>query len=582
MKLKALKSLIKKIPFPPGPDYGKSEYDPIADPSSARYFLVFSLIIFFVFIAFLGDLWPVKNVGDQAYVWTHFENISGLSMGFKLSPAMRYSFGSAARYFQSLFYIALVKLFYLAIPHRLLCLRVISIVFTSVSLFFIYRIGSILFCRAVGILLLFILVTSPVYVESFRAFGYIPVTNAIVCIICYLLVLSLNNRKVILKTLLLALFSYITLSLYVIGRLIILLPLIVFGLYFKRYWRQLLIFIIVLVGLVLVLDSMIGDTHFDLKGSLMINSEWIKASSPQTPIDGEVLWGRLCFNLNWALRRLAILSSPFYDIEEAIWVEPVAIINALYAPFLIIGLLVNFIRRRISNVVLLGWLFLVFFIPLFADWVALRRFALALTPIYFLVAIGMWWTYRFFYGLVNSGAYRKTLASLSLVFVLLIGGYNIVVYFRETARPDYDYSQSHLKRLATYIAEKGRNARVIRFNRSAGDLLWGNPYFDRPIIGSGITAKMEFDEFIEYPSGKKRPGKLLDQIEYSKREGGNALYIHLLEQQEVYYTGPIRSPKGTDNNWSYPDIEWVNENMRGEVELEQLPGVDEVYFLYVK
>jgi hypothetical protein len=567
--------------FPGGSDFGKSEFEAAIDFSPVHLLSVLFFVSVFIILAFLGDLWPVKSVGYQAYAYFYKRNIASLTMQFELHPAMRYSFGSAARYWSSLFYLVLVKLFYLAIPQRLLCLRAVSIFSTSVSLFFIYRIGAILFCRAIGLLVLLVIVISPAYVEGYRAFGYIPVTSAVACSICYLLVVSLNRSKVVIKTILLSVLSYATLSLYVVGRLIILLPLIVFGIYLKRYWRQLLLFVLVLVGLVLALDYMIGDSHLDIKKSILMHSEWLEPSSPQTPIDAEVLWGRFKYNITFTLRRLAIMRSPFYDSQEESWAQPSAVINPVYVPFLIIGLLINLFRKRMSNVVILGWLFLFLIVPHFADWITPRRFVLGLTPIYFLIAIGMWWVFNFLAGLISSADYRKTVTYVSLAGIFLVGGCNIFSYFEETAKPDYDYSHNQLKRLATYISETGRHVRTIRFNRCAADLLWGNPYFDRPIIDNEIIDKMEFD-FVSYPGRKKRCAELLDQIESAREEGGGILYIHLLERQSTYTTEPLRNPGESDGNWPFAEIEMVNENMREEVELEQLPGIDEVYFLHVK
>ncbi len=565
--------------FPSGPDFGKSDFSGGRTASAGRMITVFIFIGLFISIAFLGDLWPMKNVRVHAYAWFHPGNVAGLSMDFKLSPAMRYSFGSAARYYNSLAYLAPVRLVHYFIPDRLLSLRVLSILCSAFALLVLYRLTAILFCRGIGILFLFLLVTSPSYVENSRAFGYGPLTNLVICGMVYLLALILNRRKPVLKAALLSLLSYATLSLYVIGRLIIFLPVVVFVLYLKKYWLSLIVFSGLLIGLVLASDHIIGDTHFKIRDAILINHEWLQPREIDPSINVSVIWGRFSENLRWVTRYLSIKRSPFYHEGEENWMKPEAMINAVYWPFLCIGILICLTRRKTSNIILLGWFFLLALVPMISHWVSVRRFMYALTPIYLLIAIGLWWAYGFAIGLLPAGnTFRKRLPALMVICLSLIGGYNIHTFFSETARPEHTYSRRQLRLIASSISEKGDPAKVIRYNNAAMDLIWGNPYFDRPLIGKNIIDKMEYETL----GPPRKPRDIFAQIEYAREEGGEVLYIHARQRPPAFFAVPEENAFIVGDPW-WPDskIKFVENNMKGEVMLTRLPGIPEVYFLYI-
>jgi len=132
-------------------ELGKNRFESLLRSPSSLSWLPAALIALFIIMSFLGDVHPCKNV-TETYAYVHHGNIRALAMDFDLRPTMWYSFGSAARYYNSLLYVALIKLFDLFIPYRLLCLRAISVLATALSMFFLYRLTIILFCRQVGIM----------------------------------------------------------------------------------------------------------------------------------------------------------------------------------------------------------------------------------------------------------------------------------------------------------------------------------------------------------------------------------------------------------------------------------------------
>ena len=550
---------------------GRDAFPPMRRSSPPLDRLVAALIGLFLIAVFLADLYPCKNV-DSNYAYVERGNVLALDMNFNLQPSMRYSSGFTARYYDSLFYVALIKLFHLIIPYRLLCLRIISVLATSLSLFLLYRIAVILFCRGVGVVLLFILATSPAYLENMRAFGYTPLTNTMVCLICYLLAASLNGRKAAIKSFLMALVSYSLLSLYVIGRLIIFLPVFVFLSRVKKYWKQVVWFPALLVLIVLAIDLLLGAPHFSVKRSVLIHSEWLAPISERAPIDGPVLQARLRFNLQWALKYLSLRYTPIFDKEENVWVNPEPLIRVFFAPFFVLGILVCLWRRRTSNIFLLTWLLLLLGAPLFSSWLPVRRFALALTPVYFMIALGLWFSFRLLTLMIPGPLCRR----ICILLLLLAGGCNLCLFFSTTAKPEYNYSRRQLRLLAEAVSEKGKPARTVRWNRTSESLIWGNPYFDPKCIDTGVVSRMEFEavEGSELGKQKRRPIRLKEQVQYALKEGGDILYIHV-------FSPGCSEKTGGDEQWPSSDIREVREGMGGKAVFSRVDDIDEVLFLRV-
>jgi len=500
------------IPKTIADEFGRNRFKPLLRSSFSLNWLPASLIFIFIIVAFLGDMHPCKTV-SETYAYVYPENVRALAMDFDLRPEMWFSFGSAAQYFNSFLYVALIKLFYLFIPYRLLCMRVISVFSAALSMFFLYRLTVILFCRQVGILLLFILATSSSYLENMRAFGYIPLTNLIVCLIGYLLSLSLNGRGVVLKCFLLSLFSYLMFSLYVLGRLIILLPVIIFALHLKKYWKQIVIFLAMLAVLVVASNRIFGGRRLNLNQLVFINSEWLLPSSPKCPIDEDVLWGRFKNNLKYVSRYLSFQHSDIYYEADDIWIKTQALINICLTPFFLFGLLACLWRRKTSNIFLLAWLFFLFIIPMFSSWLPLRRVTLALSPIHLLIALGLWFVFRLFTVTIPAVSQSRVFKGVCVLFVLGVGCYNLYTFFSRASRPEYNYTGPQLRRLAEAISEKGKNVRSLRFNMESEDLIWGNPYFDSKFIDINVVGRMEF-EGIEF----ERANQNLHQQDRSAEE----------------------------------------------------------------
>jgi len=406
-------------------ELGKSDYTISSRPGYQRQKLIMAgLILFFILIAFLADLWPLKNIPD-GYGYPGLMSLRALAMRLEVSPAMRYSTGAGSVSFRSLPYVAAVKLFYFVLPHRLLCLRAVSVLSTALALFLLYRIAVILFSPLVAIIYLFLLVTSPVYLENFRSFGFIPFSNLVVSLAGYLLAVSLNNKRVVIKYILLTVACYLTFSLYAASRLIIVFITVFLIWYSKKEWQKIILFLVLLFFFAITINTIFGNTKksiISLTGGiterLPINQYFSrKESGSKIAVEYS---RRLHNNLNIAAHYLGFKHRGFYDQNEEIWVIPRLIYNAAYIPFFVVGVIINLWKRKKSNVFLILW-FLSLSVPLlFSSGLYVRRIIFSLSPLYLIIALGLVAVFRFISRIFNQAEGRKIFTALSLGFLMLI------------------------------------------------------------------------------------------------------------------------------------------------------------------
>ncbi len=453
---------------------------------SLQKWIIAGLIILFVLNSFLADLWPVKNI--YFYFYSKVDNL--LVMDLSVNLAMRYAAGNGIHSGESLFYVLVVKLFYLLVPFRFYCLRLVTVVSTAAGLFFLYRIAVSIFSRRIAILFLFLLVTSPIYVESMRSIGFIPLTNLVVIVTLYFFIRGLEKSSPLVPLALAALFGLLTLSLYLPGKLILIVP-VVFCLFFpRRYWKRLLLYVSLVILPVVIADRAIGDVVFDLEYAVKADGEFLMHDPPLSR-----LLDRLETNVGKAAGYL-------FQIDRRHFREPhrdgtadcrSRIFNPVYTPFFFLGLYICFRKRRKLGILPLIWFGIFFAGPLLSTELSPRRFILALSPLYLIIAAGLWGAYRFLDLRIRFPAGKRLLVTFSLVFLAVTGGYDLYEFFFRVSRPLYRYSREQLRQIADLIAEEGRGAEYVVFDETrSADLIWGNPYFDRPRIDREVTGKLLF------------------------------------------------------------------------------------------
>jgi hypothetical protein len=480
-----------------------------------RQWVVVGLIALFVFNSFLADLWPAKNI-----YFLIFHKVDGLlTMELPINAAMRYSAGHTENSSDCLPYVFLLKSIHICVPGRLAVLRIASVLSALVALIFLFRVSKALFGWITAVIFLFLLVTSPVYLEGMRSFGFIPFTAALAAISIDLLFSTLGRKKTLPRVVWLAGCSFLMFSGYAVGRLAVIFPLAVYGLYWRENWRKLILYVGVLVMLVLVLDLAVGDLRFDIKDWFTVGTEWMDNRSQQ-PLPSK--------NLPWVLKNTGALFDYIFQQGRTHFKEPVfdnelaqsRIFNPVYTPFFLAGIILCLVRRKRNQVLLLLWYGFFVLLMLPSSELAMRRLIFALPPFYLLIAIGLWGSYQFLNRLARSRLGRKILLAVSLLFLLATGGYDLREFFFTVSRPICNYTSDQLKATAEYIEKHaaGVSEIIIDGHPVVLPLTWGNPFFDPRIVRAETARKIVY-EF-------EKDLTLREQIERAKNKGTGALFLY--------------------------------------------------------
>ena len=537
-------------------EFGHSDLSYTFDKRPApREWWIAVFIGLFISFSILADLWPVKNT--YFYVYSRVDGL--LTMDLPLNPAMRYASGNGIHSTESFIYVLVIKLFYLLIPYRFACLRVVSVCSTAISLFFLFKLASVIFCRQIAFLFLFLLITSPIYLESMRAIGFIPLTNMIVIIAAYFFILSLNNKRWAIKIAISALFGLLTLSLYLPGKLIIMIIAISALIYVKRYWSRLILYLILIIAPILILDQVLDDISFDAKYAFQADGEFLMYSPAISR-----LTERLTNNTEMVAGYLLQMgrrpfTEPFSGLLEDCRSR---LFNIAYTPFFFLGLAICLWKRRSGTIFLLLWFGFFFLGPILSTELSPRRFILALNPIYLLVAVGLWFSYRIISRLIVTPSSMKRFACCSLIFLAGIGGVDLYEFFFQVAKPDHNYSNEQLRDIAKLINSHGKEtAAIITDEMTMKDLLWGNPYFDKELISPEIPRKLVY------------LNKLQNYVTQIPDQEGGILYLYPFPDSRKNYT--------PDDLQLYSDIQQVSDNINENIEVFQVPGI-EFYSILVK
>jgi len=538
--------------------------------------LAVGLISLFVILSVIADLsWPLKNT----YAFFDIGSRS-FNMLNQITPDMRYSGGGSGMLSSSLIWTIALKLFYSIIPSRMLCLRVMSLFFSCLSLVLLFRVSIYLFSRIVAFIFLFLLVTSPIYVESMRAFGWNSLSCLVVVTCLYLLAFSLNNKKVVLKTVLLAFFSILTLSLYLIGRLIIFLPIIFSLIYIKTGWRRLFLYLFLLTGFILIIDFSFKSRSFNPKEFLSCSIkdvgfeftgpayEWLGTRDAEDPEEIKKYelgqWNRieslkhnLWDNIQYALGYFAGFNRVHFSDKD--WHS--RLFNIVYTPFLLLGIAICLIRRNRSTILLLLLFGLFFLMPLFSSRIEPRRLLFSLVPIYLLIALGIRFVYLLLLNSRSLTSYWRRFKYLLLALLILLGSYDICEFLFEVSKPSFNYSRSRLKKMADEIIALGEDSDTIKYNWISIDLIWGNPYL--------VKHPGSLD--LKWMGPYERTG-FRESLEEAEKRGERLLYLYALCPHPYYTEGGFSS---IDSNLSR-----IRKHYPNSVSFSRVAGTELNYLLF--
>ena len=496
----------------------------------SRKWLLSILISYFIFIAFLADgLWINKN----SYFATYTCSFKNFTILHPVPYHSWYSTGGSGQEDRSLPYMALLRFFYLIVPDRILSLRITSVLVTALSLFFLYQFARLLFSPRIGLVFTFLLVTSPIYLEGMRAFGYQALTHLVVAVAAYLVVAAGRGKKFVLKMILLGLCGALVMTLYVGGRLIIIFPILFFGLYLRKYWRRLLAFLASLLVFFILGQIIFGGPLLNFKESLYAPSEqsgiWVTNEGKFSPT---LLQTHLQDNLPRAAGYLLNLErKPFADRDSAS-----RLFNIVYTPFLLLGFGVCLYRRKEKDAFVLLLFLLFFAVPMASKEIQPRRILFSIYPIYLLITIGLWSTYNFFARVVSTRVFRRFIGVTFLLFLIACGGYDLFEFLFKVARPAYNLPPEKLKRVAEFITAKQKEVPHIRYYKLIDNLIMGNPYFARHPKADRTVANI---------FGEERDNMRSSLLTFTTAVGEDMLYLY-----------PIPASPRTRNG-----IKWAKKNI---------------------
>jgi dolichyl-phosphate-mannose-protein mannosyltransferase len=547
-----MKSIIKIINTG---EFGKDDFiRKVPKSSRTQRRVLFALLGLALLLSLAPDLWPSK----KTYFWSQRGMVEVFYKIRELKPDQIYTSGEAMAYKESLCYLLLVKLFHNIISQRMLCLRIISCASSLLSIFFLYLIATHLFSRSIALISVFLLATSPIYLESMRAYGYIPFSILIFSVTVYVLVKILNSQMVVIKIALLVLLCFLTLSLYATSRLVILLIIVFFSLYFKTEKKNLLIFFAFFLFLFFLSSLLFKDTRFDLRKLTLIgHPEWLHKEN-QGQNEYHSLKTRTIRNTQDAVGYLINIDRiPFADGDSRS-----RLYNYGYTAFFFMGLLLCLVRRKRSNIILLLWFMIGFFSPLPSSYICPRRIISSLPAIFLLIAIGLNFFFRLLSGISIFSKYKVAIARAGIIIIGIMGIYDIYEYAFVVTKPYYNYSRSQLKIVGDLIIGELGKGGYICCNLPSWDLIWGNPYFINRIS----------DPLLATHASPWHPSlfTLKQTILWALDNGKSLTYLYTFPRVTPYYSSSYY-------DMLFEDIDYLRAYHEDELLFSRIPGTNMHY-----
>lgn len=495
------------------------------------------LIGLFVVLAFSADLiWPSRKSYFATYTYG-FKNFT------VLHPVPADSFftpGGGGQELYSPLYMSLLRAVYAVIPHRLAAMRVLSVICGALILLVIYRTAVRLFSPATAAVFLFLLATSPIYVESMRAFGYQSLSHLAVALTIFLATKSSLSAAAGAAVTVAA-----TLTLYVTARPVAAFPILFFALDLGKRWKNLLLYLAVFTFAITAAGLFEGKP---------LSYPWGYLTSPEEQaglwpvVEGKVRTDYLKEHLgrNAALAAGYLLNlnrRPFADRESSS-----RLFNPLYTPFFILGLVAVWFQKREGAKTILLTLFLFFLLPLASREIQPRRVLMGIYPLYLLIVLGMGFIYRL---LVRRS---RVLGFLSLAGLAAAGLWDLNEFVFRVSRPRLGYGRAELKAAAAFIRSEWKEVSHIRYFKEIDELIMGNPYF-------ATRPEPDFDVANIFAEEAADPMRRLTA--FARDVGENTIYL--------YTDPPLRVGRVS--------LERVDRYFGDLVERGPVPGVPGLYYI---
>ena len=517
-------------------------------------------VLLFATVSLLADLRPVKTSRFH-FAASYHHSIEFLLMDLDVRPEMRYNRGHGMDSASSLAYRLALRPVSWLFPGRILCLRMASILASGISLWLLYLFSRRFFGPPAGVVSLLLVLTSPLGVDSLRSLGYFPLTILANTALCYLLSVSLRSRHSFAPVAGMSLLAYASLSLAALGRMVLFLPFLIYGIYFRDHGWKLLVYVAILAALIVAVDSLSGDVRFRPGEFLAVGDEWMEPSGEDGSLAGRIALMAERARGNLRPLRDFLIGGIVYDAEDT----PVRFISVVLAPFFFVAVWLCLKRRSPADLLLLSWFAITALPPLFSSDYTDHRLAQAFPPYFVLLALGAVRTYAFLRDRIGPSRRRRWLAAGCGALLALVLVFNLREFFLETARSRIPYSHEQLKRLVCHLSREAEAADRIWLRGQINDVIWGNPYFDRRCCDITFVQRM-------WKIPPARPDFLETRVASILREREKTLLV--VSTLNLY-------PPGEFLQGDLDFIRRLEENPDHRISVTRLPGLDGVHFILI-
>lgn len=442
------------------------------------------LIGLFIFLALAADRAPAKKFlfsTETKGIWSLFR-LESLDFRAPLPDAV------VAYPFQSLPYMLSLKTVHSFVPDRLFALRLVSVLSAVFSLVFIYLIARILISRSAAIVALFFLVTGSAYLETSRAFGYVPLSHSASLLAILFAVIAWDRNDRGLWAALSGAAGYLLLYFYAPMR-ITAIPLIIL-IYLssgRGRWRRLLLFGGVFVGL-LVGIGLFQRGHSGLILRILQFGRWDEYTGHgTTPFILSQFVTHLRVHIPVMLGYLFNLNRIPFVTQWTPGAEYSRLFHTAFIPFWVTGLAVCGLRRKRGDIIVLlmmTW-FILSRLPAHGIWP--RRVIDILYPLSLLVGVGVTFIYSCLVR-VLSGRNRRIWAGVVLGIFLLSVGFSEARYFLfELAPPSPNVSAETLSEIGDFLSDRLETNHMVAFPYYCHSFVVGNKYLINRLKGDEIV-----------------------------------------------------------------------------------------------
>lgn len=494
------------------------------------------LIGLFIILAIAADVWPAKNY----YFYSQLCVLETFARLDDFNWTRAFPFNAGYNYAESLPYLLFLKTIQCASSDRLLCMRLTSIAAGTATLIFIYLICNSLFSGIIALLVLFFLVTNPAFLETARAYGYMSLSHMFGILALLFAIISVRNRRWWLWVSLSAFAASLLIYLYAIVRIAVV-PLIMawYLISGRRGWRKLLLFSGAVVLILFAVVILYQVPARDIPKILFTNGYHEYAGGKDSYIDINNLLKHINRNTYTILGYIFCWRRSEFGTD----ISRSRLLNSVYLPLWIIGLITCGFKRRPGHIFAI--LMLLFFVlaPLPAGASPPRHIILVFYPLALLIGIGVYESYLYFIHFSSSKTGKRIVLMMFSIFFLGIGFFDVRYFLFQLSRPKYNVSNEQMFTIAEYILSQENNP-MISYSEECLKYVLGNKYLINKLNMGRVmdTTKLKFMHCI-----------------YATLEAGNPLlYVHKYPVSEDFRQG----------------IDWTKNQFPENCFISQIPNTE--------